>query len=135
MSTLISNCGRDPGIACRLTWDLTHNVGATAAVNVYLAGPVGRGLRIVFVIALALVAKVVIHRLINRLTERAATAQTLLSRETNERREQRSRALGSILLSGISIVIFGVAALTVLGDLGINLAPLLASAGVLGVAL
>ena len=52
-----------------------------------------------------------------------------------QRREQRARALGSILLSGVSVVIFGIAALTVLGDLGINLAPLLASAGVLGVAL
>ncbi|HEX6523421.1 MAG TPA: mechanosensitive ion channel domain-containing protein [Streptosporangiaceae bacterium] len=135
MPTLISSCGRDPGIACRLAWDITHNVGATAAVNVYLAGPVGRFLRIVFVILLALVARVVIHRLINRLTERAATSQALLSRETNERHEQRSRALGSILLSAVSAVIFGIATLTVLGDLGINLAPLLASAGVLGVAL
>jgi len=135
MPTLISSCGRDPGIACRLTWDITHNVGATAAVNVYLAGPVGRFLRIVFVILLALVARAVMHRLIDRIIERAATAQALLSRETNERREQRARALGSILVSGVSVVIFGIAALTVLGDLGINLAPLLASAGVLGVAL
>ncbi len=135
MATLTSSCGRDPGIACRLTWDITHSAGATAAINVYLAGPVGRTLRIAFVIVLALVARTVAHRLINRITERAATAQALLSREGNERREQRARALGSILLSAVSVVIFGIAALTILGDLGINLAPLLASAGVLGVAL
>ena len=52
-----------------------------------------------------------------------------------ERREQRSRALGSILRSGVSIVVFGIAALTVLGDLGVNLTPLLLSTTVLGVAL
>ena len=53
----------------------------------------------------------------------------------NERRAQRSRALGSILRSAVSVVVFGIAALTILGILGFNLAPLLASTAVLGVAL
>jgi small conductance mechanosensitive channel len=52
-----------------------------------------------------------------------------------ERHEQRARALGSILRSGVSIVVFGIAALTILGDLGFNLTPLLLSTTVLGVAL
>jgi small conductance mechanosensitive channel len=55
--------------------------------------------------------------------------------QANERRHQRVHALGSILGSGASIAIFGVAGMTILGDLGVNLAPILASAGVLGVAL
>ena len=52
-----------------------------------------------------------------------------------ERREQRARALGSILRSAVSVIVFGIAALTILGILGFNLAPLLASTAVLGVAL
>ncbi len=44
------------------------------------------------------------------------------------------RALGAILRSAASVTIFSIAGFVVLGDLGINLAPLLASAGVVGVA-
>ena len=53
----------------------------------------------------------------------------------DERRKQRVRALGSILRSIASITIFSIASVVILGDLGINLAPLLASAGVVGVAI
>ncbi|HET6197389.1 MAG TPA: mechanosensitive ion channel domain-containing protein [Acetobacteraceae bacterium] len=52
----------------------------------------------------------------------------------DERRKQRVRALGAILRSASSITIFSIAGFAILGDLGINLAPLLASAGVVGVA-
>ena len=51
-----------------------------------------------------------------------------------ERRKQRAYALGSILRSISSAVIFGIAGIYILGDLGLNLAPVLASAGVVGVA-
>jgi moderate conductance mechanosensitive channel len=136
---LTDNCGFNPGIACRLAWDATHSAGFTQTVQVYLAGPVSRTLRIAFVIVLALIARALARRVITRITERAATSAIALRTADNgpgeQRREQRARALGSILLSGFSIIIFGIAALTILGDLGINLAPLLASAGVLGVAL
>ncbi|HEY1623275.1 MAG TPA: mechanosensitive ion channel domain-containing protein [Streptosporangiaceae bacterium] len=135
MATLTGSCGtKDPGISCRLAWDLTHSVGATQTFSIYLAGPLNRTLRIAFIIVLALIVRAVAHRLINRVTERAATTSAMLS-GSNERREQRARAFGSILRSTVSVAIFSIAALTVLGDLGINLAPLLASSAVLGVAL
>ena len=135
MATLISSCEtEDPGIACRLAWDLTHSAGAAQTVKVYLAGPLTRTLQIAFVIVLAMVVRAISHRLINRVTERAALSSTMVA-NGKERREQWARALGSILRSGISVAIFSIAALTVLGDLGINLAPLLASSAVLGVAL
>ena len=166
--TLTGNCGDNPGIACRLAWDLTHSTSAAQLVRVYLAGPVSQGLRILFVIVVALVIRALANRVINRLTERAATtslpvaaaairpairrrraaaAQPPPAEDTaalsaaavaaagTERHEQRARALGSILRSGVSIVVFGIAALTVLGDLGFNLTPLLLSTTVLGVAL
>jgi len=53
----------------------------------------------------------------------------------DERRKQRVQALGAILRSAGSVTIFAIAGFVVLGDLGINLAPLLASAGVVGVAI
>jgi small-conductance mechanosensitive channel len=136
MATLISSCETDdPGIACRLAWDLTHSAGAAQTVKVYLAGPLTRTLQIAFVIVLAMIVRAISHRLINRVTERAATVSSTMVANGTERREQRARALGSILRNGISVAIFSIAALTVLGDLGINLAPLLASSAVLGVAL
>jgi small conductance mechanosensitive channel len=117
-------------MACRLTWDLTHSEHAAQVVRVYLAGPVSQGLRILFVVLVAMVVRALAHRVINRLTERAATVEA-----ASDRREQRSRALGSILRSGVSILVFGIATVTVLGDLGFNLTPLLLSTTVLGVAL
>jgi small-conductance mechanosensitive channel len=61
----------------------------------------------------------------------AAQAETGL---VDERRKQRVRALGAILRSAASVTIFAIAGFVILGDLGINLAPLLASAGVVGIA-
>ena len=129
-ATLTGSCGHDPGMACRLAWDLTHRAGAAQLVRVYLAGPVSEGLRIAFVILVALAVRVLAHRVINRVTERAARVEA-----GSDRREQRSRALGSILRSAVSIVVSGIAVLTILGDLGFNLTPLLLSTTVLGVAL
>jgi small conductance mechanosensitive channel len=122
-----------------------------------------------FVVVLALVVRAVANRVINKITERAATTSLPVSSAAirpairrrrapaplgpspaedtaalsaaavaaagTERHEQRARALGSILRSGVSIVVFGIAALTILGDLGFNLTPLLLSTTVLGVAL
>jgi small-conductance mechanosensitive channel len=64
-------------------------------------------------------------------SEFAAAAERAL---IDERRKQRVRALGSILRSAASVTIFTIAGVAVLGELGINLAPLLASAGVVGIA-
>jgi len=146
--TLTGNCGDNPGIACRLAWDLSHSTTGTQLVKVYLAGPVSQAGRIAFIVILALLVRVIAHRLINRITERAAAASmtvapngrvhkaaVVMHATGTERREQRARALGSILRSAVSVIVFGIAALTVLGILGFNLAPLLASTAVLGVAL
>ena len=146
--TLTGNCGNEPGIACRLSWDLSHSGAATQLVKVYLAGPVSQVGRILFVVVLALLVRVIVNRLIKKITERAATATLPVTPNGRahkaaaavhlagtERRQQRARALGSILGSAVSIIVFGIAALSILGILGFNLAPLLASTAVLGVAL
>ena len=53
----------------------------------------------------------------------------------SERRSQRARTIGSVLRSLSSAVIFGVAVMMMLDQVGINLAPLIASAGIVGIAL
>ncbi|MFC4516065.1 mechanosensitive ion channel family protein [Streptomyces ehimensis] len=100
------------------------------------------GLRIVLIIVIAVAMRSLIRRGITKLiarmnrTAQAVDGTALGSLLVNaERRRQRSEAIGSVLRSVASFLIMGTAALTVLSVLKINLAPLLASAGVAGVAI
>ncbi|WP_406204329.1 mechanosensitive ion channel family protein [Kitasatospora sp. NBC_01560] len=106
------------------------------------------GVRIVFIIVLALVLRAVVRKLITQLIARMIKPGEgdeepgrfggLLANTgvvNPERRQQRSEAIGSVLRSVASFTILGTAALMVLAALGVNLAPLLASAGVAGVAI
>jgi hypothetical protein len=74
-TTLESACGHDPGIACRLIWDVTHDGNAAELTRVYLAGPVTVTLRIAFVLALALAIRAVTHRTIKRIARHAADSE------------------------------------------------------------
>ncbi|WP_245601890.1 mechanosensitive ion channel family protein [Hamadaea tsunoensis] len=107
--------------------------------------------RILLIIVLALIARALINRTITRLTDRAGEGKvpTLLrplrERLPNglteatslfpERRRQRAAAIGSVLRSFATVVIFSVAGLMVLGELGIDLTPLVAGLGIVGAAL
>ncbi|NBE52018.1 mechanosensitive ion channel family protein [Streptomyces boluensis] len=102
----------------------------------------GIGLRVVLIVVIATVLRTVIRRTITKLIERmnrgaqAVDGTALGGLLVNaERRRQRSEAIGSVLRSVASFLIMGTAALMILGIFEINLAPLLASAGVAGVAL
>jgi small conductance mechanosensitive channel len=106
---------------------------------------------IALVVVVAAVVRGMLHRAIRRLTDRTATGAvpTVLRPWRNrvrqadrdgveqiiERRTQRAEAIGSVLRSFASIVVLGIAVVLVLGELGIDLAPIIASAGVIGVAL
>ncbi|GAA2928403.1 MULTISPECIES: mechanosensitive ion channel family protein [Streptomycetaceae] len=100
------------------------------------------GLRILLILTIALVLRYVIRRSLTNLIDRmnrsaqAVEGTALGGLLVNaERRRQRSEAIGSVLRSVTSFLILGTAALMILGAFQINLAPLLASAGVAGVAL
>jgi moderate conductance mechanosensitive channel len=137
---LAAACGQNPGIACRLVWDVTHSVKAADLTTVYFAGPAQLVIRIGYVLLIAVVLRLLAHRAIGRVTSRAARndsdgsdrSRALLFRE---RRQQRASALGAILSNAASVTIFGIAAVIIIGDMGLNLAPLLASTAVLGVAI
>jgi moderate conductance mechanosensitive channel len=104
-------------------------------------------LRILLIVLGAIVVRWVVHRLISRLARQAATPgpgiavlRPLRSRMpvlaqpngVSERRRARAEALGSILRSIASAVIFGIAFMMVLDEVGVNLAPILAGAGIIG---
>jgi small conductance mechanosensitive channel len=100
------------------------------------------GLRVVLILVIAAVLRVAVLRAITKLIERmnrtvqAVDGTALGGLLVNvERRRQRSQAIGSVLRSMASFLILGTAALMVLSTFQINLAPLLASAGVAGVAI
>ncbi|GGZ18060.1 mechanosensitive ion channel protein MscS [Streptomyces poonensis] len=100
------------------------------------------GLRVLLIVVVAVALRVVIRRAITKLIDRMnRTAQAVDGTALGgllvnvERRRQRSQAIGSVLRSVASFLILGTAALMVLATFEINLAPLLASAGVAGVAI
>ncbi|MER7819004.1 mechanosensitive ion channel family protein [Streptomyces sp. NPDC096153] len=100
------------------------------------------GLRILLILVIAIMLRIAVRRALTKLIARMnRSAQAMEGTALGgllvnaERRRQRSEAIGSVLRSVASFVILGTAGLMVLGALNINLAPLLASAGVAGVAL
>lgn len=100
------------------------------------------GLRVLLIVVIAAILRVAVRRSITKLIDRmnrtvqAVDGTSLGGLLVNvERRRQRSQAIGSVLRSVASFLIMGTAALMILGTFAINLAPLLASAGVAGVAI
>ncbi|GGW37138.1 mechanosensitive ion channel protein MscS [Streptomyces lucensis JCM 4490] len=101
------------------------------------------GLQILLVVVVAVALRAVVRRAITQLIDRMTrTVQAVDGGGAlggllvnAERRRQRAAAIGSVLRSVASFLILGTAALMVLSTFKINLAPLLASAGVAGVAI
>ncbi|MER7168333.1 mechanosensitive ion channel domain-containing protein, partial [Micromonospora sp. NPDC000207] len=108
-------------------------------------------LRITLIVLVAVVLRFLLARAINRLvrttadtsmptllrplSERIPTAGADPTEFIPERRRQRAQAIGSVLRSFATAFIFGIALLMVLKEFSFDLAPLLASAGIAGVAL
>jgi small-conductance mechanosensitive channel len=101
-------------------------------------------------IVVAAIADFAVGRVIKRTVSKAAKSlqrERLSSEKKNartaeltdllmgERREQRAESIGSLLRSFMKLLIWGSTILIILTKLGIEIGPLLASAGVVGVAL
>ena len=111
----------------------------------------GTPLQIVGIVLGAMVVRWLVHRAITRVVTRAVDVskrpeEPKLRKSSrvlagaagafvSERRGQRAETVGSVLRSVATFVIFGLAFVMVLDKLGIPIGPLLASAGVAGVAL
>lgn len=108
------------------------------------------GIRITIIVVVCILVRWLANRAVRRLTAsreggrmpvvlrplRDRAKQSIRGTPVHdERREQRAAAIGSVLRSSTSVMVLAVGLTLVLGELGINLAPIVASAGVLGVAL
>jgi len=131
---------------CGIVLRLTGEDRLARVLGVLLDKP----LRILILIFVAILVRRLLHRLIDRMAQRVAagrpsgplqernggaTAWMSSSPLLSSRREQRARTVASILRSATTTVIGVVVALMILGELKYDLGPLLASAGVIGVAL
>jgi moderate conductance mechanosensitive channel len=111
---------------------------------------VGTPLQVLITIFVAVVVRWLLHRMINgvvssatsrpaqRIAELPGRAGRVLAGATgvaNERHVQRTRTMGGVLRSVVTIIVATIALLTVLAIVGIPLGPMLASAGIGGVAL
>ncbi|MEV1289699.1 mechanosensitive ion channel family protein [Micromonospora sp. NPDC049679] len=132
---------------CKATYEMTDSAWFAESSYYVLVKP----LRIIMIVLIAMVARHLLNRTISRLVrttsetsvptilkplrERIPTAPPDPSGIYPERRRQRAEAIGSVLRSLVTAFVFSIAVLMVLKELGFDLAPLLASAGIAGVAL
>jgi len=156
-ATLNEACGTDPAWLCRKVFEWTDN-SDIAGVATWL---VDRPVKVAVIALLALIIRRVVHRAIDGLIDRlmaersseehdaveAAEAATgtlrrdLLTeklaslRERTERARQRAKTLGVLFKSIASAVIGVVTIMMLLGEFDINLGPLIAGAGIVGVAI
>ena len=130
----------DAGWACEPVWDATGNETLATAVGWLSEKP----LQIAAILALAYLANRVIRSLIQRTGRRMAenadrlggyVPDGLRTREVDGRAVARAATMSTIARSMATAVVSVVAAAWILAVLGVSLAAILASAGVLGVAL
>ena len=96
----------------------------------------GAPFRIVTILAVAFIIQKFVARAISRGMDRIANADFIPGPgRTRERQKERARAAGSVLRSFSNAGIWLIAGSMLLGQFGLDLGPLVASAGVVGVAL
>jgi small conductance mechanosensitive channel len=109
---------------------------------------IAKPLALLALLLIALLLRWFLHRLIDRLSNRAAeglptpilkhkpgTSDKSTAAVVAGRRVQRAQTMGSLLKSIASIVIFTITGITAIAEIGYPVGPLIASAGVVGVAL
>jgi small-conductance mechanosensitive channel len=136
-------CKDSDSYSCTVVYNWTHNEALAHAA----AWVIGKPLSILGLILLGVVASWLMHRLVDRVVRRAEggvlpskLVRTGLDRlntdpSASARRAQRARTMGSLLNSIVSGVIFTVVTIMAVSELGYDVAPIIAGAGIVGVAL
>ena len=118
----------------------------TAAIEMSefdFSGLLEGGIIILAALVLWLVARFLISKVVARAqkgssllrSQRLRWAQPVMRNLDHKRRAQRADTIGALLRSSVSVAIWTVAVIMVLGAIGINIAPLIASVGIVGIAL
>jgi len=136
-------CGDQAGAACLFVFRQTHNDVLARTADWLIARP----LKIILILVLAGIASRVLSTAIRKFVdgvERSSVkrgvgdpgeiASLLATGALGDRAHQRAETLAAVLKSLGRVVIWTVAGLTILGEFDINLGPLLAGAGIVGVA-
>ncbi len=130
---------------CLYVERVTGNEWLAKASNWVIAKP----LSILLLVIIGLVVRWLLYRVIDRIAKRAASGsiQSVIARgkvpqmflEHNaavaERRQQRAETMGGLLKSITTGIVATIVIFMVVAELGYNIAPLIASAGIIGVAL
>ncbi len=123
---------------------LTRQIGNETTARV-LTFALGKPLLVIGIIAAAIIVRWVAHRAIRRTVDRVITGGGFLTGSLDlldrvdpisaQRRSQRTRAIGSLLTATVSVVIWSLAVLLVLPEIGVQIGGLLAGAGIIGLTL
>jgi small-conductance mechanosensitive channel len=143
------DCATESGTACAMVWKATGLTWLSESSDILIVTP----LRILIIIAICLIARGLINRGIKRLTNTTANGRVpailrpfkervpnlMSDTDTTEllgdRRRQRAHTIGSVLRSLVTWLVYATMLMLVLAELNVNLGPLLASAGVAGLAI
>ena len=141
-------CTDEGGAVCAIVRNLTDNPDTASILKTLI----GAGSEILLIVVVAVVVRALLNRAITRVIRRTidaprlpisprgrrqarAAADGAVVLETPERRHQRAETIGSVLRNAVSITVYTIAFIEILGKLGINLGPIVASAGIVGVAI
>lgn len=118
---------------CNKVYDWTGNDTAAEAANLFI----GKPLALLTLLVIGLVVRWLLHRVVDRLMRRAehGVLPDRVSPAVTARRVQRAMTIGSVLKSVITIVLIAVFGTMMLDQVGVNIAPIIASAGIIGIAL
>ena len=148
MLSLNDPCAEDATI-CNFVYSETDS---TAAANV-ADWLVGKPMALIGLALLGLVIRWVLHRVIDRVVKRAetgmmpnrfsramtggkvGTALNIHESAGATRRVQRAQTMGTLLKSIVTGIILAVIGTMMLSEIGVNVAPIIASAGILGLAI
>ena len=130
-----SPCTSDEDI-CEFVLEQTGNEQVARAADLLI----GRPLAVAGLVLLGLLIRWVLHKLVDRVVRRAEGGMlpdrfSPTTAATASRRVQRAKTMGDLLKSIITGVLVAVVGTMVLAQLGVNIAPIIASAGIIGVAL
>jgi small conductance mechanosensitive channel len=140
-------CDTDDLSACGFVLDLTDNADLAEATDWFVEDALTPLITIVVLLSAAIILRWLAHRSIDRVVNRAQAGVLpgrlgSFGRSSAEgdhlvtsRRAQRAKSLGSLLKSITTGLIFGVVLVMCLAEVNVNVAPILASAGVVGLAL
>jgi small conductance mechanosensitive channel len=114
---------------CSTVYEITGSRDASQ-----IADDLSEPLQVVFIIIVALFAAWLARRLIRRLAKRIASAPEI-GPLAGARSAQRVETIGHVLASVATAFVFVIAVFVVMSELGVDIAPMIAGAGVIGVAL